>query len=506
MPRQNPQSLAAILRTATEITDDRAAELWTKYRTTGDPTTFNVLWLWIGNRVYPVLRGLLRDDESAEDGVQAVMVQLLKKRHTMPEFTSARAWLRGMAINIAKQIHRSGGRRTAGEQRAAKPDTIADDEKQRAVRQALADLSEDDRDLIVRRHLARQTITEASAELGYSEKTFSQRLAAAEERLRELLAALGVAVTAASGADAVALPLARSSLAPERLAELLARAWNATTPAATGWTKTALVAGVVLFTGGLAIGGWVLTREGPAEPQMPPGPAEPITPRLVPKESVAARNRKLLDAQVLPKAIAALRKLVPEGTVKVVTADTFQTHAVAQFELRPQREGAMVWAVRIDYEAASQDQHLEYDLVGNGRFREVNPNQPIVIDPLLPGKKIVLGGTALEELVAAFRELPADAETRAEFDAHTQRWEAAVKPYLGQWYIAGDAARRVVVKMDHHNLQVTHRGHTWTTYARWVRTVDVINFDWKQYKVTLSPDGQKLTLSDGTTWTSKPGS
>jgi len=120
---RNRISLERLIRTASGLSDERAAVLWADYKQNGEEGTFNVLWLWIGNRIYPVLRGLLRCDQLTEDAIQAVMVQLITRHKMMPDYSAARAWPRRVATTTALQVHRSARRRETRERKAAKPES-----------------------------------------------------------------------------------------------------------------------------------------------------------------------------------------------------------------------------------------------------------------------------------------------------------------------------------------------------------------------------------------------
>lgn len=392
MPRQSPQSLAALLRTATKIDDCRAAELWTRYRATGDPATFNVLWLWIGRVVYPVLRGLLRDPTSAEDGVQGLLMSLVSDRTMMPAFTNAsaaRAWLRGAAVNVARQEYRAGGRRVGREQKATKSNAVAEDPEVRAVRDALFELSEAERDLIIRCHFARQTQEEAAAELDCCVKTLRKRLAAAEERLRKLLATLGVAVGAASGADALALPPGSSGIATDRLAEMLAGVWTTATPGWGTWAKTLLPTAAVLLGSGLAIGGWTLMRETQptTQPQVDSAAKPPEQPRPVqvaPVELIEVRHRRQFEG-VKQQLLTDLKPLaIGGGQPELRNLETSGTRLVIRVAIpqRPEGHEPFLSEISLSYdtnEPPGDEFRTSWRWSPEYPEREFDPRKPFVL-------------------------------------------------------------------------------------------------------------------------------
>ncbi|MBM3983234.1 MAG: RNA polymerase sigma factor, partial [Planctomycetes bacterium] len=426
--------------------DARAGELWEKYRTTGDPNTFNVLWLWIGNRVYPVLRGLLRTDDATEDGVQAVMVELLAKRDTMPTFDKAKAWLRAVATNIAGAKHRAGGRREAREQRVAKPDVAPDDHTariidQQAVRDALSQLDSADREIITLIHFERLTKEQAAAEVGCDPKTFANRLTAAESRLKELLTGVGVAVGTLTCADAVGVPL-RIALDPERVAEMLSRAWDATASGATGWSKPLLATVGLLLCGGLALGGWVRLRE----PEKPPE-QRPIGPDPVPvvRESVPERSLRIFERDVRPKAEAALKKLAAgDGDAKLESVEVFDCRVLAEFTVAHRPQGTVPWQSRVRVLHTPEGRNgplvnkVWVSLNGRSRdFQQVYLDRPIVLAQMF-GRELVLQAEPLRECLAAFEALPRDTETAREWSELHKKLVAALRPHAGDWYQNGN--------------------------------------------------------------------
>ncbi|MBM3983847.1 MAG: RNA polymerase sigma factor, partial [Planctomycetes bacterium] len=505
MRKQSPHALAAILRTATEIPDARAGELWEKYRTTGDPNTFNVLWLWIGNRVYPVLRGLLRTDESTEDAVQAVMLELVTKRDTMPAFEKAKAWLRGVATNIAAQGHRSAGRREVRHQQVAKPDTTTDDHTARtidqlAVRDALSKLDSTDREIVTLIHFERLTKEQAAAEVGCDPKTFTKRLTAAESRLRDLLAAAGLVAGALTCADAVAVPV-RAALNPERVAEMLSNAWAATASGAAGWSKPLLVAAGLLLCGGLALGGWALTRERPPErarqpePPTPPAPVEPPKPRTLQEE-----NRLIVEQRLRPALEAALAKLVlgEGGRAEIDGIEAHDTRVRLRATLAHGKPLTFKSRVEFLFDTFSKELSAWIAFTDRDEWRRVDPKKPIQTSVPVFGKfSLPLAG--LEDLDRVFRSAPWDeARTAGERAAYRARLEKALAPYLGVWYLNGiREGTRTIRLTPADEMQCTdHTGAKWALAQGPEIALDDQTGEPRImfFGYALSPDKQRLNL------------
>ena len=163
-----------------------------------------------------VARGLLKDEQRAEDVVQDAFVLALTRPPRDPR--AIVPWLARVVRNLARNVVRSEGRRSEREtsrSREAAPlseqDTARELEEQHDVLAAVLGLREPYRTVVHLRYYRKLSTRRIAEHLGLPHKTVTSRLTRAHALLRERLDACG----GAEGAwMAVALPLAERSLAP----------------------------------------------------------------------------------------------------------------------------------------------------------------------------------------------------------------------------------------------------------------------------------------------------
>ncbi len=137
-------------------------------------------------------RSLCSDAHNAEDLVQRTWVAALER--PPGEHVPLRAWFAGVLRNLALQDRRAADRRVAREHAAARKDVLpAADEsleaiaRQKLLMEAVLDLDEPYRSVIVRRYFDEKPPRDIAQELGIPVKTVKTRLARALEKLRERL-------------------------------------------------------------------------------------------------------------------------------------------------------------------------------------------------------------------------------------------------------------------------------------------------------------------------------
>lgn len=140
---------------------------------------------------------LLNDAGAAEDAVQDVFASLVRSRTTFRLRGSLRSYLATCVVNRARDYHRQGKRRRATvcldaqsplESDTAPPDgRLLSNERSRLVAQALARLSEQQREIIVLYLTGRLKMREIAQRLDVPLTTVRGRYRHGIERLRSIL-------------------------------------------------------------------------------------------------------------------------------------------------------------------------------------------------------------------------------------------------------------------------------------------------------------------------------
>lgn len=228
-------------------------------------------------------RQLGGDHHAAEDVAQQVFTLLAQKAGRLRHHTRLEAWLH-TTTRFACQTHiRTQIRRDRREQEAAvnlsPSEGVSLWEKLAPVLdEALCDLSEKDRGLILQRHINRESGETMAARLGVSESALRKRLERALNRLREGLAKRGIAIAAVALASA--LELKAQAQVSAGLASQVARRATAQAGAAAG--TTAWLAGlrpaVLIGTAALVCSLAILLPRVSQQANTPLPAAEPVLP------------------------------------------------------------------------------------------------------------------------------------------------------------------------------------------------------------------------------------
>ena len=196
------------------MTDTFALE---RYAATQDPEAFAHLVSRYHQMVFATCLRTLGNVADAEDAAQETFVKLAHSAGAVR--SNVGAWLHRTATNVSINSIRSASRRRGREAAVAQSDEVADPAVWRewqlvreAVDEALAELPEASRNLVVQRYLMGRTQAALAEEQGVSASMMSRRVTGAVEVLRERLrrqghlTAMGV-LTAGLGAEgAVAVP------------------------------------------------------------------------------------------------------------------------------------------------------------------------------------------------------------------------------------------------------------------------------------------------------------
>ena len=138
---------------------------------TGDQEAFRFLYLRYVDNVYGYVRSIVRDDYEAEDVTQHVFTKLIT---TLPKYEQREvpfaAWILRVARNVAVDHMRARRAIPCEEVRELEPqhESTAEDSSL-TLREALASLPEDQRQVIVLRHLVGLSPGEIAGRLGKTE-------------------------------------------------------------------------------------------------------------------------------------------------------------------------------------------------------------------------------------------------------------------------------------------------------------------------------------------------
>jgi RNA polymerase sigma factor (sigma-70 family) len=167
--------------------------------------------------VYSAARRQARgNDHLAEDVTQQVFVLLAQKAATLGDEVLIGGWLYNAARLCACDLARKEQRRAIHEQKAAAmademrnasaPGVRSDkwDDAEQALDEAMGDLDEKTRGVLVLRYFQGKTAREVASYLGISEEAARKRISRAVDELRDMFVRRGVVVSAAYLAEALA--------------------------------------------------------------------------------------------------------------------------------------------------------------------------------------------------------------------------------------------------------------------------------------------------------------
>jgi RNA polymerase sigma-70 factor (ECF subfamily) len=139
---------------------------------TGDQEAFRFLYLRYVDNVYGYVRSIVRDEHEAEDVTQHVFAKLMT---TLPKYQQRdvpfTAWILRVARNVAVDHMRARRAVPCEEVRELEPqrESSTTEDDSLALREALATLPEDQRQVIVLRHVVGLTPGEIAGRLGKTE-------------------------------------------------------------------------------------------------------------------------------------------------------------------------------------------------------------------------------------------------------------------------------------------------------------------------------------------------
>ncbi len=257
------------------MTDSEALMRYVQRR---DPDAFRVMVERYQRLVYATCARRLRDPADAEDACQETFLKLARKAGQVR--SNVAAWLHRAATTTCLDMIRADARRRRHELRSARPATSAQGDLDAQtltahVDEALGELDEATRQLLIERFLMDQKQNELAAARGLSEATVSRRVQGGLERLRGILKDKGVAAPAgalAAGLTAIGAETAGAA-PPAGLTATLAKIGLSGVGGAAGLNVGVVLAVVLALAA--AVGGGLLALQRPSAP--PSGAAAPVS-------------------------------------------------------------------------------------------------------------------------------------------------------------------------------------------------------------------------------------
>jgi len=165
----------------------------------GDERAFEILYARHAPPVLAFLVRMVRDSALAEDLLQTTFLSVVRARRRYQPGTTVRGWVFAIAANAGRDALR---RRRARPDRLsttgappdvpAQPEAAADPPAERAVRSALMHLPIDQREAVVLHKMHELSFEEVATALGITVGAAKVRAHRGYQRLRELLAPLGL--------------------------------------------------------------------------------------------------------------------------------------------------------------------------------------------------------------------------------------------------------------------------------------------------------------------------
>ena len=151
------------------------------------------------NWLRTVVRSRVQENEAVEDIMQNIALALVRHRDTLKEIGQLGAWLYQVAVRQVMMYRRTAGRRRNFNNRLLRQaDSVSIEladpvasvvaaEKREAVQDAVAQLDEIDRQVLMLKYVEGWTYRQLAEMLGVTEDTIEYRLLKARKRLKVLL-------------------------------------------------------------------------------------------------------------------------------------------------------------------------------------------------------------------------------------------------------------------------------------------------------------------------------
>jgi len=200
------ETLGAVLRQINRlfaggaVTGFSDAQLLERFVSGHDAPAFEALVARHGPMVLSVCRGILKDQNDAEDAFQATFLILVKKSGTFRGRVALGPWLYQVAHRVAIGANAAAARRRSCERRAGQMAAATStsgpavpDEQLQALHEEIARLPEKFRRAVILCDLQRVPQDRAAGELRLSQRTLQRRLSEGRERLKARLIRRGLA-------------------------------------------------------------------------------------------------------------------------------------------------------------------------------------------------------------------------------------------------------------------------------------------------------------------------
>ena len=149
-----------------------------------------------------VVRSRISEQDAVEDIMQNIALALVRQREALDEINKVGAWLYQIAVRQVLMYRRTRGRRRRFENRVADNPTdvtpnyespnplerVLAAEQQQQVQEAMQQLDEIDRQVLLLKYSEGWTYRQLADHLGVKEDTVEYRLTKARKKLRRLLA------------------------------------------------------------------------------------------------------------------------------------------------------------------------------------------------------------------------------------------------------------------------------------------------------------------------------
>ena len=164
-------------------------------------TTPQALYLENESWLRTVVRSRISEHDAVEDIMQNIALALVRQRDALEEINKVGAWLYQVAVRQVLMYRRTRGRRRRFENRVAgNPSDVAPTyqspnpvervlvaEQQQQVQEAMENLDELDRQILLLKYSEGWTYRQLAERLGVKEDTVEYRLTKARKKLRRLL-------------------------------------------------------------------------------------------------------------------------------------------------------------------------------------------------------------------------------------------------------------------------------------------------------------------------------
>jgi RNA polymerase sigma-70 factor (ECF subfamily) len=165
----------------------------------GDSDALRLLYLRYSSVVFSHVCSIVRDEHAAEDITQTVFARLVHRlQNYEPRLVSFGAWITRVAHNASIDYLRA--QRMVPSEEVLDPESPHEDlgrDRLEAIREALAALPQDQREVLALRFVVGLSPKEVGARLGRTERAINAIQHRGRRRLREELTRLGAAPTAA---------------------------------------------------------------------------------------------------------------------------------------------------------------------------------------------------------------------------------------------------------------------------------------------------------------------